>query len=94
MAITDGGSRAWGTGMNATEAFARPKRHSCFMLARGRDDAEASKILADARAVAEAGCFALVLEGVMEEIAAEATRSVACPRSASAPPRSATGRFW
>jgi 3-methyl-2-oxobutanoate hydroxymethyltransferase len=47
--------------------------------ARGRDDAEAGKILADARAVAEAGCFALVLEGVMEEIAAEATRTVACP---------------
>ncbi len=47
--------------------------------ARGRDDAEAAKILADARAVAEAGCFALVLEGVMEEIAAEATRSVSCP---------------
>jgi len=47
--------------------------------ARGRDEAEAAKILADARAVAEAGCFALVLEGVMEEIAAEATRSVPCP---------------
>jgi 3-methyl-2-oxobutanoate hydroxymethyltransferase len=47
--------------------------------ARGRDEAEAAKILADARAVAEAGCFALVLEGVMEEIAAEATRLVACP---------------
>ena len=47
--------------------------------ARGRDDAEASKILADARAVAEAGCFALVLEGVMEQVAAEATRSVSCP---------------
>ncbi|HEX8401000.1 MAG TPA: 3-methyl-2-oxobutanoate hydroxymethyltransferase [Allosphingosinicella sp.] len=47
--------------------------------ARGRDDAEAAKILADARSVAEAGCFALVLEGVMEEIAAEATRLVACP---------------
>jgi 3-methyl-2-oxobutanoate hydroxymethyltransferase len=47
--------------------------------ARGRDDAEAAKILADARAVAEAGCFALVLEGVMEEVAAEATRLVACP---------------
>jgi 3-methyl-2-oxobutanoate hydroxymethyltransferase len=47
--------------------------------ARGRDDAEAAKILADARAVAEAGCFALVLEGVMEEIAIEATRVVACP---------------
>jgi 3-methyl-2-oxobutanoate hydroxymethyltransferase len=47
--------------------------------ARGRDDAEARKILADAKAVAEAGCFALVLEGVMEEIAVEATRAVACP---------------
>lgn len=47
--------------------------------ARGRDDAEAAKILADARAVAEAGCFALVLEGVMEEIAAAATAQVACP---------------
>jgi len=47
--------------------------------ARGRTDAEADKILADAKAVAEAGCFALVLEGVMEEIAVEATRSVACP---------------
>jgi 3-methyl-2-oxobutanoate hydroxymethyltransferase len=47
--------------------------------ARGRDEAEAAKILADAKAVAEAGCFALVLEGVMEEIANEATRAVACP---------------
>jgi len=47
--------------------------------ARGRDQAEADKILADARAVAQAGCFALVLEGVMEEIAIEATRIVACP---------------
>jgi 3-methyl-2-oxobutanoate hydroxymethyltransferase len=47
--------------------------------ARGRDDKEREKILADARAVAEAGCFAVVLEGVMEEIAAEATRLVACP---------------
>jgi 3-methyl-2-oxobutanoate hydroxymethyltransferase len=47
--------------------------------ARGRDEAEAAKILADAKAVADAGCFALVLEGVMEEIAAEATRAVSCP---------------
>jgi 3-methyl-2-oxobutanoate hydroxymethyltransferase len=47
--------------------------------ARGRDEAEADKILADARAVAEAGCFALVLEGVMEEIAIEATKAVGCP---------------
>jgi 3-methyl-2-oxobutanoate hydroxymethyltransferase len=47
--------------------------------ARGRDEAEADKMLADARAVAEAGCFALVIEGVMEEVAAAATKAVACP---------------
>src|SRR5687768_2518439 len=47
--------------------------------ARGRDEAEAKKILADARAVDQAGAFLIVLEGVMEEIAAEATASVACP---------------
>jgi 3-methyl-2-oxobutanoate hydroxymethyltransferase len=47
--------------------------------ARGRSEAEAAKILADAKAVAEAGCFLLVVEGVLEEIAAEVTRSVACP---------------
>src|SRR3954471_12196437 len=47
--------------------------------ARGRDDAEAGKVLADAKAVAEAGCFALVIEGVLEEVAAAATREVTCP---------------
>jgi 3-methyl-2-oxobutanoate hydroxymethyltransferase len=47
--------------------------------ARGRSEAEAAKIVADARAVAEAGCFLLVVEGVLEEIAAEVTRAVACP---------------
>jgi 3-methyl-2-oxobutanoate hydroxymethyltransferase len=47
--------------------------------ARGRDEAEAAKIVADAKAVAQAGCFALVLEGVMEEIAIEATKAVSCP---------------
>jgi 3-methyl-2-oxobutanoate hydroxymethyltransferase len=47
--------------------------------ARGRDEAEAAKIIADARAVDEAGAFALVLEGVMEDIANEATRIVSCP---------------
>jgi 3-methyl-2-oxobutanoate hydroxymethyltransferase len=47
--------------------------------ARGKSEAEAAKILADAKAVAEAGCFALVLEGVMEQVAIEATRSVSCP---------------
>jgi 3-methyl-2-oxobutanoate hydroxymethyltransferase len=47
--------------------------------ARGRDDAEAEKVVADAKAIADAGCFALVIEGVIEQIAAAATRAVACP---------------
>lgn len=47
--------------------------------ARGRDDAEARKIVSDARALDEAGAFAIVLEGVVEPIAIEATEAVSCP---------------
>ena len=47
--------------------------------ARGRSEAEAAKILSDAKAVADAGCFALVLEGVMESLADEITAAVSCP---------------
>jgi 3-methyl-2-oxobutanoate hydroxymethyltransferase len=47
--------------------------------ARGRTQAEADRIVADARAVADAGCFALVIEGVVEPIAVAITRAVACP---------------
>ena len=47
--------------------------------ARGRTPEEAAKIVADAKAVAEAGAFALVIEGVVEPIAIEITRTVACP---------------
>ena len=47
--------------------------------ARGRSEAEAAKIVADARAIAEAGAFALVVEGVVEPIAVEITRAVGCP---------------
>jgi 3-methyl-2-oxobutanoate hydroxymethyltransferase len=46
---------------------------------RGREDAEAERILADARAVAEAGAFCMVVEGVMEEIATKVARSVEIP---------------
>ena len=46
---------------------------------RGRGEAEARKIVADARAIDSAGCFLLVLEGVMEEVAAEITAQVSCP---------------
>jgi 3-methyl-2-oxobutanoate hydroxymethyltransferase len=47
--------------------------------ARGRSDAEAEKIVCDARAIADAGAFALVIEGVVEPIAARITQEIACP---------------
>lgn len=47
--------------------------------ARGRSEAEEAKILDDAKAVAAAGCFALVVEGVVEPIAVAVTEAVACP---------------
>jgi 3-methyl-2-oxobutanoate hydroxymethyltransferase len=47
--------------------------------ARGRSAAEAAKIEADARAVADAGAFALVVEGVLEPVAQAITAAVACP---------------
>ncbi len=46
---------------------------------RGRGEAEADKILADARAVADAGAFTLVVEGVMEDLATRAAKEVAVP---------------
>jgi len=47
--------------------------------ARGKSADEAKKILADAEAVADAGAFCIVVEGVMEEIATKVTRAVAPP---------------
>lgn len=47
--------------------------------ARGRSDAEAEKIVSDARALDEAGAFSIVIEGVVEPIAIEATKAVSCP---------------
>ncbi|MDP3675930.1 MAG: 3-methyl-2-oxobutanoate hydroxymethyltransferase [Novosphingobium sp.] len=47
--------------------------------ARGRSEAEAGKIVTDAKALADAGAFAIVIEGVVEPIAIEVTRAVACP---------------
>lgn len=48
-------------------------------MARGRSDAEADKIVTDAKALDEAGAFAIVIEGVVEPIAIEATKAVSCP---------------
>ncbi|GGA59468.1 3-methyl-2-oxobutanoate hydroxymethyltransferase [Sphingomonas psychrolutea] len=47
--------------------------------ARGRSKVEAAKIVADAVAIADAGAFAIVIEGVIEPIAIEITRVVGCP---------------
>ena len=47
--------------------------------ARGRSEAEATKILADAKALDKAGAFAIVVEGVVEPIAVRITEAVACP---------------
>jgi 3-methyl-2-oxobutanoate hydroxymethyltransferase len=47
--------------------------------ARGRGDAEANKIVRDARMLASAGTFAIVVEGVLEPIAEQVTKGVPCP---------------
>ena len=61
---------------------------------QGRGDA-ADEVLADARAVAEAGAFAVVLEMVPGEVAKRVTaRAARSPPSASAPARTPTPRCW
>ncbi|MEO8618156.1 MAG: 3-methyl-2-oxobutanoate hydroxymethyltransferase [Sphingomicrobium sp.] len=47
--------------------------------ARGKSDAEAKKIVGDAKAVAEAGAFCVVVEGVLESIADNVTKAIAIP---------------
>jgi 3-methyl-2-oxobutanoate hydroxymethyltransferase len=47
--------------------------------AQGRADDEAKRILRDAQAVAEAGAFAMVVEGTFEPLAQKITRTVPIP---------------
>ncbi len=47
--------------------------------AQGRDDQSAKKIMDDAKAIAQAGAFAIVLEGVAEQLGNEITKAVPCP---------------
>ena len=47
--------------------------------ARGRSNEEHARILDDARAIAAAGAFAIVAEGVVETLAREITAAVSCP---------------
>ncbi len=46
---------------------------------RGRSEAEAKTIIHDAVALADAGAFAMVIEGVVEPIAIEITKRISCP---------------
>ena len=47
--------------------------------ARGKGEAEARKIMADAHAIADAGAFCIVVEGVMEDLATKAAREIEVP---------------
>jgi 3-methyl-2-oxobutanoate hydroxymethyltransferase len=47
--------------------------------ARGRGNAEYAKIIGDAKAIAEAGAFSIVAEGVVETLANEIVAAVSCP---------------
>lgn len=47
--------------------------------ARGRSEAEAARILADAQAISDAGAIAMVVEGVRETLARTITEAVGCP---------------
>ncbi|PZO82263.1 MAG: hypothetical protein DI626_10290, partial [Micavibrio aeruginosavorus] len=45
----------------------------------GRDEDSARKIANDAKAIADAGAFTIVIEGVAESLAAAITRTISCP---------------
>lgn len=47
--------------------------------AQGKSNEEAARILADAEAIAEAGAFAIVIEGTVETLAHEITKKVPVP---------------
>jgi 3-methyl-2-oxobutanoate hydroxymethyltransferase len=47
--------------------------------ARGRTEKERNKVISEAAAADEAGCFAMVIEGVAEDLAAQITKQVSCP---------------
>lgn len=47
--------------------------------AKGRTEAERARVMSEALAADKAGCFAMVIEGVAEDLAAQITKQVACP---------------
>jgi 3-methyl-2-oxobutanoate hydroxymethyltransferase len=47
--------------------------------AKGRTEAERKRVIAEAKAADGAGCFAMVIEGVAEDLARDITAAVSCP---------------
>lgn len=47
--------------------------------AKGRTEDERDRVIAEARAAADAGAFCIVIEGVAEDLAAEISAEVSCP---------------
>ncbi len=47
--------------------------------AKGRTEEERRRVLAEAKAADEAGCCAMVVEGIAEDLADELTKAVECP---------------
>lgn len=47
--------------------------------AKGRTDGERDRVIAEARAAADAGAFCIVIEGVAEDLASEISAEVSCP---------------
>jgi len=47
--------------------------------AQGRNDSERARVMEEAKAAEAAGAFAIVVEGVAEDLAEEITRTVKCP---------------
>jgi 3-methyl-2-oxobutanoate hydroxymethyltransferase len=47
--------------------------------AQGRNEAEADRVMADARAIAKAGAFAIVIEGTKEPVARRVTEAIPVP---------------
>ncbi|HYV65752.1 MAG TPA: 3-methyl-2-oxobutanoate hydroxymethyltransferase [Myxococcales bacterium] len=48
-------------------------------VVQGRGEEKAARLVADARALEEAGCYSLILEAIPAELGAEITRSVSIP---------------
>lgn len=60
---------------------------------KGRTEQEAEKILKDARAFEEAGVFSIVLEGVVNELAAEVTQTLSIPTIGIASGKQTSGQI-